>query len=494
MSDIFLSVENIYKSFVGVKALQNVSMTIKKGEIRCLVGENGCGKSTLIKIISGVYKKDSGDIKIEGQLQKKLTPMGAINKGIQVIYQDFSIFPNLTVAENIAMNTLRAKGRKLIDWKFIRKKAQKTLDRVHVTMDLDKKVEDLSVADKQLVAICRALTQDAKLIIMDEPTTALTKKEVDALLDVIKKLQKDGISIVFVSHKLDEVMEISDTVTILRNGQNVIDGNASDFDPSKFAYYMTGREIESTAFVPELENGEELLRVDNLSVKGGFEDVSFTLNKGDVMGITGLLGSGRTELAMTLFGRHRVAAGSIYINGKLAKIGNIQDAVKYGIGYVPEDRLTEGLFLTQSIARNIYISVISKFKTALGTIKRGKVKELVDDLVAEFSIKTPNAENAVGTLSGGNQQRVVLAKWLASKPQILILNGPTVGVDIGSKHEIHRILRALANQGMGVIIISDDIPEVLDNCNKILVMKKGRIVGQTTNQEITQDELSAELG
>lgn len=493
MSENILSVKNISKSFVGVQALKDVSMDIKKGEVRCLVGENGCGKSTLIKIISGAYKADSGEIILGGKSHKKLTPMEAIKYGIQVIYQDFSIFPNLTVAENIAMNTLRAENTRVINWKTIRKTAQAAIERVHVNIDLDKMVETLSVADKQLVAICRALTQDAKLIIMDEPTTALTKKEVDALMDVIRLLKSHDISILFVSHKLDEVMEVSDTVTILRNGTHVIDGNIKDFDMTKFAFYMTGRELETTAFEPEIEDGEELLKVEKLSVRGGFKDVNFTLKKGEILGITGLLGSGRTELALTLFGKHRISSGKIYVNGKRAKIRSMQDAINHGIGYVPEDRLSEGLFLTQSIGRNIFISVIDDCTTKIGSIDRQKVKDLIDKMVEELSIKTPNSDNEVSTLSGGNQQRVVLAKWLATNPQILILNGPTVGVDIGSKHEIHRILREIANQGIGVIVISDDIPEIMNNCSNILVMKKGRIISRTKNTETTEEVLAAEL-
>jgi simple sugar transport system ATP-binding protein len=302
MSDVFLRVNNIYKSFAGVKALRNVSMTLNYGEARCLVGENGCGKSTLIKVISGVYKPDSGTIELNGEQYEKLEPMDAINNGIQVIYQDFSVFPNLTVAENIAMNTLRARKAKLVNWKFIRKTAQEALDRVGVKMDLDTQIEKLSVADRQLIAICRSLLNDVKLIIMDEPTTALTKKEVNSLLDIIRALKKDGISTVFVSHKLDEVMEVSDTVTIMRNGEVVADGLVKDFDMSKFVYYMTGRELKYEQFVPAYENQTELLRVENLSAKGGFKDISFTLNKGDVFGITGLLGSGRAELAQTCLG------------------------------------------------------------------------------------------------------------------------------------------------------------------------------------------------
>ncbi len=493
MPNSFLHVKNIYKSFAGVKALQNIDFEIKEGEVRCLVGENGCGKSTLIKIISGVYEADSGVVEMNGKTYTKLSPMDAIDNGVQVIYQDFSIFPNLTVAENIAMNTYRAQRAKMINWKEIKKTATEALQKLGVKMDLDQVVEKLSVADKQLIAICRALLHGVKLIIMDEPTTALTKKEVNALLSIIHKLKEQGIAIVFVSHKLDEVFEVSDTVTIMRNGEVVTGGLVSDFDMSKFVYYMTGRDLTTSSFVPAIKDGEELLRLENLSATGGFKDVSFTLKRGEIIGVTGLLGSGRSELAQVLFGYNQAASGKVFVRGKEVNISDIPDAMKNKIAYVPEDRLTEGLFLTRSISLNIVASGLDKY------VKRGKVidlaarKECANHWVKEFTIKTPDPENPVNTLSGGNQQRVVLGKWIATEPDILILNCPTVGVDIGSKFDIHNIVRDLANQGMGVIIISDDVSEVITNCNRIFIMKHGRLVSSFTNEEVTAAELDAQL-
>ena len=493
MSETFLRVNDVYKSFTGVKALLGVNMELKQGESRCLIGENGSGKSTLIKIISGVYQADSGTIEISGQTYETLTPMDAINQGIQVIYQDFSIFPNLSVAENIAIGTLRSEGTKTVNWKRIRAEAQEALDRIGVSMDLDDKVETLSVADKQLVAICRTLHSGVKLIIMDEPTTALTKKEVNSLLDIIRKLKEDGISTIFVSHKLDEVMEVSDTVTIMRNGEIVADGLVKDFDITKFVYYMTGSEISETMFEPKYDKDEELLRVENLSATGGFSDVSFTLNRGDVFGITGLLGSGRSELAQTLFGYYRATSGDIYLEGKKIDIRNIGDAMKNKIGYVPEDRLTQGLFLTQPIKTNIIASTLDRYTKKMRLMDTGMQQEVADRWVKEMSIKTPNVENKANTLSGGNQQRTVLGKWLATEPQILILNCPTVGVDVGSKEGLHEVIRGLADRGMGVIIISDDVPEVMATCNKIAVMKKGRLVSLYTNKNISGEELALQL-
>ncbi len=493
MSDVILSVKNLSKSFEGVQALKDVSLTINKGEIRCLLGENGSGKSTLIKIISGVYAPDSGTVEIAGKSHAKLTPIESVHQGVQVIYQDFSIFPNLTVAENISINYQLAENIKVVNWRKIRRVAKATLRRIGVDIDLDAKVETLSVANKQLVAISKALLQDAKLIIMDEPTTALTNKEVDSLFKIIKQLQSEGIAILFVSHKLNEVFEISEKVTIIRNGENVIDGDISDFDISKFVYYMTGREIRSTLFTAEKKAGEAVLQVEKLCLKGGFKDINFKVNKGEILGITGLLGSGRTELALALFGIHKVNSGSIFIDGKQVGIRRIKDAVEHGIGYVPEDRLTEGLFLQQSISRNIIIGIIKTVSSKFGFITNKKIVDQSWDWVKYLGVKTSNPEFPVVTLSGGNQQKVVLAKWLARNPKILILNGPTVGVDIGSKQDIYQTIRGLADRGMAIIIISDDIPEVLNNCNRILIMNRGRIVCETDNQSISEDELAQKL-
>ncbi|MFB5198191.1 sugar ABC transporter ATP-binding protein [Neobacillus sp. KR4-4] len=493
MSEPFIQLTNINKSFSGVKALQGVNLTIHKGEVRCLAGENGCGKSTLIKTISGVYKADQGEIKINGKQYKNFTPMDAIKEGIQVIYQDFSIFPNLTVAENIAMNLQLTNNKKLVNWKSIYQVAKQAVEKIGFNIDLSAKVESLSVADKQLVAISRALLQDAKLIIMDEPTTALTQKEVKSLFTVVNDLKKQGISILFVSHKLEEVYEICETITILRNGQNVKDGDVKEINQSNLVEYMTGRKIEDELYTPVVKSTQPLLRTENLTKNGAFSDISLALYPGEVLGITGLLGSGRTELAKAIFGMLPSDSGAIYIENEQVKIRSVHDAIKHKIGYVPEDRLTEGLFLPQSIGNNSVISVIDRFLSRSKLINTKKMRAEMDRWVKELNIKTPSPDLPVSVLSGGNQQRVVLAKWLATNPRILILNGPTVGVDIGSKADIHKIVRTLAAEGVGVIIISDDISEVIHNCNRILVMKKGQIMNEFKNTEISERELGHQL-
>ena len=489
MSEYLLKAEGISKSFAGVKALTDVSLEIKPGEIHCLAGENGCGKSTLIKVICGVYQPDAGHIEFNGKTYSHIKPLDAIAMGIQVIYQDFSVFPNLTVMENLAFNTELAEGHKFVNKKRMREIAKEALSKINFEMDLDRLVGTLSVAEKQMVAICRALMFNAKLIIMDEPTTALTKKEVRALFDIILKLKAQGIAILFVSHKLNEVFEISERFTIFRSGRLIVSGNTADLDDKKFSYYMTGREFDNEKFKPAYKSMENVLEVKHLSLPGAFTDVSFELRRGEILGITGLLDSGRTELALSLFGVRRAKSGEIIKDGRTIAIRNVNDAIDNRIGYVPEDRLSEGLFLSQSIADNIVISEIDQLSKAMSIIDRKAAAAEIDKWVKELAIATPNPKNACSTLSGGNQQRIVLAKWLACKPDVLILNGPTVGVDIGSKHDIHKILQGLANNGMAIIIISDDLPEVLENCSDLLVMKGGRVVAALDPAAVSENDV-----
>ncbi|MDC7287650.1 sugar ABC transporter ATP-binding protein [Blautia schinkii] len=485
MGEYLLRAIDIHKYFAGVRALDGVTLEIKPGEIHCLAGENGCGKSTLIKIISGVYQRDSGTIEFDGQAMNRITPIDAIMKGIQVIYQDFSIFPNLTVMENLAINSQLAANKKLVNWKNMRKIAEEAVAKIDFKVDLDAVLGTLSVAEKQMVAICRALMFNARLIIMDEPTTSLTKKEVQALFKIILQLKAQGIAILFVSHKLDEVFEISERFTVFRSGKLIKTGNTADLDDKKFSYYMTGREFDVKTFSPSRTTEEPLLEVKNLTLDNSFENISFSVKGGEILGITGLLDSGRTELALSLFGMEPATGGEIFIHGKPVKITSPQVAIENKIGFVPEDRLSEGLFLPQSIGDNIIISEIDRLTNGI-LMDKSRCKEEIDRWVKEMAIATPDPGNAASTLSGGNQQRIVLAKWLACNPDVLILNGPTVGVDIGSKHDIHAILQELADKGMAIIIISDDLPEVMENCSRVLILKHGRTAGELSTQDITE--------
>ena len=486
MAQSLLKAEHVKISFGNVHALRDVSLEIFPGEIHCLMGENGCGKSTIIKIISGVYQRDGGTIEFNGKKLDKISPIDAINMGIQVIYQDFALFPNLTVAENLALNTELASGKKTVSWKNVKKIAEDAVAKINFHVDMDRKVEELSVAQKQMVAISRALMSNAKLIIMDEPTTALTRKEVDALFKIILKLKEQGIAILFISHKLDEVFEISDRFTIFRNGEMVATGSMKELDNKKFTYYMTGREFSDEVFVAENVSEKPVLELKNLSREGAFSDISLSLRRGEILGITGLLDSGRSELALAMFGLLPAQSGQILKDGNPVRITNPREAIANRIGYVPEDRLSEGLFLTQSIGDNIIISEIDRLKNKNGSYDIRKRDEEVARWVKELEIKTQNPDNPATTLSGGNQQRIVLAKWLACDLDVLILNGPTVGVDIGSKHDIHMILQKLAGQGLGVIIISDDLPEVIQNCSRVLVIKDGKIKSEYDTQKVNE--------
>ncbi len=489
MSEYLLEMKNISKSFSGVHALDNVNFAVRPGKVMCLAGENGCGKSTLVKIISGVYTKDEGQVWFNGEKITKITPAEATQLGIQVIYQDLSIFPNLSVRENLAINSEITAKRRLVNRKRMDATAKQALSTIGHQIDLDAKMGDLSVADKQLIAICRALLFNAKLIIMDEPTTALTKKEVDALFRTVRQLRDAGIAIMFISHKIEEIFEIADDVAIMRNGKNVYLGNTAEITPQKFTYYMTGRELTEDRFVPKNISAEPVLEVKNLSLEGKYSDVSFTLRKGEILGVTGLLGSGRTELALSLFGLLKPDRGEIILNGKKVRISSPIRAQKLHIGYVPEDRLTEGLCLRQPIADNITLASLKRLSKKMGLIMQKDILSDANIWVKKFSIATDDARKAASTLSGGNQQKIVLSKWLSNDLDILILNGPTVGVDVGAKQDIHQLLHELANEGLAVIIISDDLVEVVANCNRVIVMKDGRIVGEMESGDISNQAI-----
>ena len=491
MAEKLLKVQNISKSYVGVQALDNVSMSINKGEIQSLVGENGSGKSTLIKIIAGVVKPDEGEIIINGKRFQNLHAIDSISEGIQVIYQDLSLFPNLSVAENISLNQMIERKKRFINWREIKSIATEELSNIKKELDLNERVENISIANKQLVAICRALTQDAKLIIMDEPTTAITKGEIDRLFSVILALKKKGISTLFVSHKLSEVLQISEKVTVLRDGKKVGEYNTNELDNDTLSFHMSAKKVVSSAFdYKEKEHRQEtLLEVRNLSKIGNFKDINFKLQPGEIVGITGILGSGRTELALSLFGLNKPDSGEIYINGKLVKINSPQNAIDLGLSYLPEDRLNQGLFVKQSIQDNAIVTILKRLLNKFRLLSDSKKYKSAKEWVEELNVITPSLEAAAQALSGGNQQRLVIAKWLATNPKIFILDSPTVGIDIASKSNIHNIIKGLANKGMGVIIISDEIPEIIHNCNRVVVIKEGRIVKEVDTADITEDEL-----
>jgi simple sugar transport system ATP-binding protein len=490
MPEEFIRMKNINKRFVGVQALDSVDFSIAKGEIHSLVGENGSGKSTLIKIISGVEQPDDGsEIYIEEKRIEGIQSIDAIRKGIEVIYQDLSLFLNLTVMENISLSQTVEEGKKVINWRTMRRIAESAMNKIGVKLPLDEYVGSLSIADQQLVAICRALTSDVKLLIMDEPTTSLTRKEVVALFSVIRDLQKKNIATIFVSHKLNEVLQIAQRVTVLRDGKKIGTFESAELTAEKLAYFMTGKAVGYAELTSLGIESEVLLEVRHLTKRGNFSDVSFKLHKGEIFGITGLLGSGRTELALALFGMNRIDSGEIYFKGKPVRINSVQDAMRFGIGYLPENRLLQGLVMQQPVWKNVVITMIKRLLTRLNLIDRSKQREAIGKWVNELNIRIPSFDTQVQTLSGGNQQRVVLAKWLATDPALLVLDGPTIGIDVAAKMSIHEIIRGLAQRGIGIIIISDEVPEVVHNSHRILLMRKGRIIREFESSQVTEEAL-----
>ncbi len=487
----FLELQGISKIFGGVHALREVDMDVQAGEVHCLVGENGSGKSTLIKIISGVESpQPGGRIVVEGVPHGRLTPAESTRLGIQVIYQDLSLFPNLTVAENIAIGSHFGAPR-LVDWGKVKEVARQAMARIGVALDLDAKLANLSVANRQLVAICRAMAADARFLIMDEPTSSLTRHEVEALLSRVGELKAKGISIMFVSHRLNEVLEVAERVTVLRDGRKVGTYTAAEMDDKKLAALMTGKSFHYD--LKEMQAGKlpVALAVENLTRRGEYEDVSFEVHAGEILGITGLLGSGRTELALSLFGMTQPDSGKIRVGGQAVTFRTPSEAIEQGIAYVPEDRLTQGLVLDQPISSNIVVTVLDQLAGRLGLVSPRVRRQTAEKWINELSIKVADPENPVKTLSGGNQQRVVLGKWMARQPRVLILDSPTVGVDVSAKDGIYEIVKRLAGEGIAIIMISDEIPEVLYHSHRVLVMRAGRITGDYVPFRSSEPELMA---
>ena len=485
--------EHICKSYVGVQALDDVSITIKEGEIKCLAGENGCGKSTFVKIIAGVEEPTSGTITINGKEMTKHTTKNAIDEGIQVIFQDLSLFNAMSVAENIAMNKLIKEGKPLTNNKEIEKIARGALDLIGVDIPLDAQIQELSIANRQLIAICRALALDAKLLFMDEPTTALTKNEVDSLLNIVLGLKARNIAVVFISHKLDEVMRIADSITVIRDGKKIGDFEASEMDSRKLAYYMTGRQVDYQQYERTYGDDENLLEVRNLTKKGNFENISFAVRRGDILGLTGLLGAGRTELALSIFGMNKPDSGEIYMEGKKVTINNPDDAIDLGIGLVPEERAVQGLFLSKSVNENVAAAILKRLKGFLGNISSAKSRVLAKEAIGQFRIKVYNEDTVISTLSGGNQQKALIARWAASKPKLFMLDTPTVGIDIGSKAEIYEYIQKFSSEGMGIILISDEVEEIVANCNRVIVMFDGQKVKEYSEEEMKAPDIREQI-
>jgi simple sugar transport system ATP-binding protein len=487
-----LRLSKVSKTFGGVRALQDVSFEVGAGEVHCLAGENGCGKSTLIKIVTGVYSPEPGaEMQLFGETVDRITPTLARKAGIAVIWQDLALFPEMTVAENIAFEAVLGGRPRLVRHAALRASAQGALDRLGVRLDLDARLGTLPIAERQMVAIARALVADARLIFMDEPTASLTQSETDALLAVVRTLSARGVAIVFVSHRLAEVLDISSRVTVLRDGRLVGVYPTVGMTQARLTELMTGRTFDTAVAARDTMAAPPVLEVEGLTRRGEFRDVSLTLRRGEVLGLTGLIGAGRTELAHTLFGMTRPDAGRIRLEGREVQFRSNRDAVAAGIAYVSEDRLALGLIQPQSISDNAVISVLKKITGAGGLLSRSRQETLVDHWIRELAVKVGTPGDAVSTLSGGNQQRIVLAKWLATEPRVLILDCPTVGVDVGARAGIFRIVRDLAAQGLAILLISDEVTEVHQNADRILHMAGGRLVGEHDPRATSVEALEA---
>ncbi len=488
-----LSLVSICKRFGGVEAVRDVSLDVSAGAIHCLAGENGSGKSTLIKIATGALRPDTGAIVLDGQSHASLSPREGIERGIQVIYQDLALLPNLSVAENIALPAYIAAGRHVFDRRAARRLAMELLERLGVSLDCDQLVGALGSSQKQIVAIARALRRNVRVLFMDEPTASLTWREVATFFGLVKQLTRDGVAVVFVSHKLNEILDIADQVTVLRNGQVVADAPASAFDRAALTAAMTGR-AQLWSDAPRVAPpGAAMLEARHLGLRGVFDDVSFAARRGEIVGFAGLLGSGAAEIVAALFGSPASTSGETWVDGQRVIIRGSRAAMQAGVGYVPSDRLRDGLFPRHSIADNIVAASIPAVTTRWRTLDRHAIADRASSMLTGLSIAAPSTATLAGELSGGNQQKVVVGRWLSRRPRVLLLNGPTVGVDVGAKSEIHRLLSNLAEQGTTVVVASDDVPELVSMCQRVFVMRRGRLAAELTAPSITEEQLFREM-
>lgn len=484
----FLRLTNVSKTFPGVNALTNINFDVRPGEVHGLIGENGAGKSTLIKVLAGVYQPDPGaEIEIEGEKVTALTPTESMRRGVMVIYQDFSLFPTLSVKENIAFSQQIEKRRRLIDWKAMEETSRRALSTLGVEIDLNARLSSLSTARQQLVAIARALVYDAKLLVMDEPTSALSSGEVEHLFRVVNELKARGMAIIFISHKLDELFKITDRMTVLRDGHYIGTRISSETDTNEIITMMVGREIKEQHLAGK-NIGETVLEVKNISKRGNYQDVSFSVRRGEVLGITGLVGAGRTETVRALFGLNPPDSGEILLEGRKIAPKSPAQAQALGIAYVPESRQTEGLVLQQDSESNLTLSILRRF-VRNGLIRFGERRKKAVELIEQLNVKPAYPLMQVDKFSGGNQQKIVVAKWLATNPKVLIVDEPTNGIDVGAKTEIHHLLRELADEGMAVIMVSSELPEILSISDRVLVMRRGRINGEFNADGLSQEQI-----
>lgn len=493
MNGALLEVKALKKSFNGIEVLHSVDFEAQAGRVTALVGENGAGKSTLMKILMGEYTADSGEIRLEGKPVQFTSPHQALTNGISMIFQEMSPFPELTVAENIYM------GREPCRFGFLKKKeqrrmAEQKLKELGVNLDADRKVKTLTVSELQLLEITKAVSYDSKVVIMDEPTSSLTDSEVSLLFRMIKTLKKKQVAVIYISHKLDELFQIADQICVLRDGKMISSRPVNEVNREVMISEMVGRTMDQIYPSVEKTIGETIFRAENLTRRGVFEDISFEIKKGEILGIAGMVGSGRTEVAEALFGVEKYQSGSIYLKEKEIKIGNTRDAIHWGMALVPEDRARCGLNLRGTIKANMCATILDQIGKGKGLLANKRAeKQKTEEMSEKMKIKMNSIEQLAMYLSGGNQQKIVVGKWLLTEPEIVMMDEPTRGIDVGAKYEIYQLIKQLAREGKAVLIISSEMPELLGICDRILILREGRLVGEMDAKEATQEKIMAAI-
>jgi ribose transport system ATP-binding protein len=485
-----LRMVNISKYFPGVQALDNVDFEVYPGEVVGLLGENGAGKSTLIKILSGVYNREQGSIFFQGESIEPRTPQIAQSLGISTIYQELALVPQLSVAENMFMNRepMRVPALGMVDFRKMESETSMILGELGLDIPPETLMKNLTVAAQQMVEITKAVSRNANLILMDEPTSALSSKEVKALFDIMRRLKEKGVSVVFISHRLDEVLQVVDRIIVMRDGQRVGELSIEEATEEKIISLMVGREV---GLFPkqEAEITEPVLEVRDLCGKNIVKDVSFKVHRGEIVGLAGLVGAGRTDVARLIFGADKRVRGDILVDNKLLEIHSPSDALENGIGWIPEDRKQQGLVLGMSVKENASMAILQRLSNKLGKIRTKEQQEVVEYYVGQLDIVTSNLDKKVMDLSGGNQQKVVLAKWLSTKPKVLIMDEPTRGIDVGAKAEVHALMSRLAQAGMGILMISSEMPEIMGMSDRVIVMCEGRVTGEFKRENLCQEEI-----
>jgi inositol transport system ATP-binding protein len=488
--DIKLRVSNVEKFFPGVKALDKINFAVRKGTVHVICGENGAGKSTLMKVINGIYKQDAGQILIDEKVVDIKNPIQARSLGISMIFQELNYMPEMTIEESLFVGNWPKDKYGKVDWKEIRKRTLALLEKENLNYNPETKLKDLTVSDIQMLEILKAISYNSDIIIMDEPTSAITNKEVEVLFEKINELRERGTCIIYISHKMDEIFRIADEITVFRDGCVVDSRPKEEYDMETVITQMVGRKVESIFQKEDIELGEQVLQVKGLTGAGKFKNVSFDVRKGEIVGFAGLMGAGRTEVMRALFGLDEYQNGEVIIKNNKAQIKNVRDSIDQKMVMLSEDRRRFGIIPVRSVRENVSLSSLKKF-IFKGRLHTEVENQTVEDLCKKMNVKTPSYETSIEALSGGNQQKVILAKWMVTDPDILILDEPTRGIDVGAKHEIYKLMTMLAKQGKAVIMVSSELPELIMMCDRIYVMAKGEVTGMLTRDEFTQEKIMA---